>query len=92
MRIRLEEAKRAGGCEIERWSFSGKEANIVGWCKAHNCLVRKCAACGDFFHTKRHHTKTCSDKCRKALSRKTKKKRVVKINTKAGVVEQEVFW
>jgi len=90
---RLKDARVGqGGCDIERWSFAGKDPDKVGYCKSHFCLVKRCVVCGEEFHTKRKQTRTCSDKCRKALSRKPKTRRSIKIKTKAGIVEQEVFW
>lgn len=45
------------------------------WCQDHGCKVGICQnpKCGKKFHTHRTHTKTCSDNCRKALSRLEKK-------------------
>jgi len=63
------------------------------YCKKHSNLeLNKCVVCGEYFHTQRKQTKTCGDRCRKRLSRMKKQKRVVVIITKAGRVEQEVFW
>jgi predicted nucleic acid-binding Zn ribbon protein len=39
-------------------------------CEEHFWLyLNICLGCGERFHTYRPHTKTCSDKCRKRLSR-----------------------
>jgi predicted nucleic acid-binding Zn ribbon protein len=93
MRANVSAVDRVGGCSIEDWHFSGKPSDVIGWCVSHFSLVKVCCVCGDEYHAKRKHSKTCSDKCRKALSRKQKKeKRYVTINTKAGVIKQEVFW
>jgi len=42
------------------------------WCQRHGMAIGTCDNCGRDFHTARVHTKTCSDRCRKALSRKDK--------------------
>jgi len=72
MRLKDAQMNRVGGCEMEKWSFAGKPKEVIGFCKSHLCLVKTCEYCGEEFHTKRHHTKTCSDRCRRALSRKNK--------------------
>ena len=42
-------------------------------CAKHSSLeLNICLGCGELFHTARKHTKTCSDKCRKRLSRMRK--------------------
>lgn len=39
-------------------------------CEVHFWLyLNVCLGCGDRFHSNRPHAKTCSDKCRKRLSR-----------------------
>lgn len=42
------------------------------FCQRHGLMVSTCQnpKCGKQFHSERVHSKTCSDKCRKALSRK----------------------
>lgn len=41
-----------------------------GRCTCHLDLwINRCMGCGDLFHSEMPHTKTCSDKCRKRLSR-----------------------
>jgi predicted nucleic acid-binding Zn ribbon protein len=67
------------------------------FCEAHSYLeLNKCEGCGQYFHTDRRNAKTCSDKCRQRVSRKKRKekkeKRYLTINTRAGVVRQEVLW
>lgn len=47
------------------------EGNFVqGMCQRHFWLyLNVCLMCGEKFHSKRPHTKTCSNKCRMAKSR-----------------------
>jgi len=41
-----------------------------GRCKCHPDLyLNLCVGCHEWFHSSMPHTKTCSDKCRKRLSR-----------------------
>ena len=84
------------GCEpYHKWT-GHKNKQLLGICKEHpSLMISECVVCGCLFHTKRRHTETCSDKCRKAQSRRKKHtmvRRVIKIKTKAGIVEQEVMW
>lgn len=41
-----------------------------GRCMCHpDLFIRPCLGCGELFHTPTRQTKTCSDKCRKRVSR-----------------------
>jgi len=45
----------------------------VGKCKEHFWVyLNICLGCGEKFHSIRPHAKTCSDKCRQRLSRRTR--------------------
>jgi predicted nucleic acid-binding Zn-ribbon protein len=39
------------------------------FCQRHGAMLATCERCGKRFHSERGHTKTCSNACRKALSR-----------------------
>jgi DNA-directed RNA polymerase subunit RPC12/RpoP len=39
------------------------------FCQRHGMMINKCHNCGKEFHSDRVHTKTCSNRCRVALSR-----------------------
>lgn len=59
-----------GDCNIIK-SFTRSDLSVTAnWCVNHAKWHIICANCGEAFHSKRSHTKTCSSKCRKQLSRK----------------------
>lgn len=54
-------------------------------CQCHAGLhVHRCMGCGDRFHSAAPHTKTCSDRCRKRLSRMRHDKMFQMVLTYAG--------
>jgi predicted nucleic acid-binding Zn ribbon protein len=58
------------GCKVIRRKDRFDENDKIGRCACHiEYYLNSCLFCGNRFHTKRKHARTCSDKCRMALSR-----------------------
>lgn len=58
------------GCKVVRRKDLAYPVDMIGHCARHNELyLNSCLHCGNLFHTKREHARTCSNKCRMALSR-----------------------
>ncbi len=58
------------GCTPYTKKDTEKTNCVVGMCQRHFWLyLNHCLGCGEKFHTEKPYTKTCSDKCRKRLSR-----------------------
>jgi rRNA maturation endonuclease Nob1 len=58
------------GCRAMRFGLKVDGPRIDGRCAIHReYFVNRCMGCGDLFHSKAPHTKTCGDRCRKRLSR-----------------------
>lgn len=58
------------GCKVVRRKDRFDESDKIGRCACHNeFYLNSCLSCGNNFHTKRKHARTCSNRCRMALSR-----------------------
>lgn len=58
------------GCKQVTLSGGIHKPFTMVMCKCHMHLyMNRCMGCGDLFHSEMPHTKTCSDRCRKRLSR-----------------------
>jgi len=58
------------GCKVSILGMSmRRNARPQEYCYVHSMYVNTCQNCNQKFHTGRLHKKTCSDKCRKSLSR-----------------------
>jgi len=58
------------GCKRDRKPSHLHSTSTKGKCVCHPDLyINLCQGCHEWFHTIAPHTKTCSDKCRKRLSR-----------------------
>jgi len=58
------------GCKAMHFDESLTVTLRNGCCKCHpGLLLKRCMGCGELYHTDMPQTKTCSDKCRKRLSR-----------------------
>lgn len=66
-----------GSCQKRVLWVDKKTHEPFHYCMTHSEDISKCQECGDWFHTYRQKTKTCSDRCRKAKSRKQSKQVVV---------------
>jgi len=60
-------------CKIGQLTYSMRKPrkDCYDYCYRHGMFVKTCLSCGKQFHVKSRHTSTCSDKCRKAKSRKS---------------------
>jgi len=58
------------GCKVIRRKDRFDENDKIGRCVNHiEYCLNSCLFCGNSFHTKRKHARTCSNRCRMALSR-----------------------
>lgn len=58
------------GCKLERVPVTLFKTRPGKRCACHpDQYLLVCRACGEYFHSTAPQTKTCSDKCRKRLSR-----------------------
>jgi hypothetical protein len=58
------------GCKFRHTYLDVDHKKPVSRCKEHFWLyLNVCMGCGEKFHSNRPNVKTCSDKCRKRLSR-----------------------
>lgn len=58
------------GCKVVRRKDLSYTIDMIGRCAKHNeYYLNSCLQCGNNFHTKRKHARTCSNRCRMALSR-----------------------
>lgn len=66
-------------CSIRTLWIDKKTHRPMHYCMQHSMPAEKCEVCGNCFHCERRHTLTCSDKCRKAKSRATKRIQCVSV-------------
>ncbi len=68
------------GCKVVRRKDRFDESDKIGRCACHNeYYLNFCLSCGLYFHTTRIHAKTCSNRCRMALSRSRRFDRVYQL-------------
>lgn len=74
------------GCKAVTLSKMDDQYPNTKRCKCHpEMYLNRCMGCGDQFHTLAPHTKTCSDRCRKRLSRMRHEKMFQAVLGYAGV-------
>jgi predicted nucleic acid-binding Zn ribbon protein len=58
------------GCKLVWETAFRHKVGEPGKCQCHpDLFIKRCMGCGEQFHSVAPHTKTCSDRCRKRLSR-----------------------
>ncbi len=58
------------GCKTAKFILVTLNAPNERRCLCHpDFYLKRCMGCGDLFHSKAPHTKTCGNRCRKRLSR-----------------------
>lgn len=45
---------------------------VIFYCTTHKIRMQRCENCGAWFHSRRQHATSCSDRCRKANERRRK--------------------